>query len=401
MKILLVIPAIGNFCGGTTKVIFSWAEALSNQGINVDIVTTNANGNSALDVALRKWLSAFGYRIQYFPYVNSGDYKWSNEYANWLFRNVRNYDLVHISACFSLTNIPAHWACRWHNIPYIISPHGMLEPWALSYKAWKKRLFYSLFERPALNNAKAIQAMATPEAVHLSNLRLKPPIATIPNGIHDKEWLNLPTSDLFFQAFPNTRNKTLILFLGRIDPKKGLDILAQAFRSIHVNFPQTHLVIAGPDNIGFLPKTKKYFAEVGCLDAVTFTGILIGEIKYSALVAADLYVAPSYSEGFSISILEGMASGLPCVITTGCNFPEAAKANSAYVVEPTAAHIGKAIMSCLKDPKASQSMGKSAQQFIFNNYTWDRIAALLIEVYTSILDHQPVPSRVKTTETGC
>lgn len=88
-----------------------------------------------------------------------------------------------------------------------------------------------------------------------------------------------------------------------------------------------------PDNIGFSKTAENYFTEAGCLDAVTFTGMLTGSLKHAALAAASLYVAPSYSEGFSLSVLEGMAAKLPCIITTGCNFPEAAAAQAALVVD--------------------------------------------------------------------
>ncbi|HZG39964.1 MAG TPA: glycosyltransferase, partial [Nodosilinea sp.] len=123
-----------------------------------------------------------------------------------------------------------------------------------------------------------------------------------------------------------------------------------------------------------------------CPDAVTFTGMLTGELKYSALAAVNLYVAPSYSEGFSMSVLEAMASGLPCVITTGCNFPDAARANAAKVVDIQADAIAKALIECLSDPLAAKTMGDRARHLVLNHYTWDRVAAQLIEVYTAILE---------------
>ncbi|NEQ84896.1 MAG: glycosyltransferase, partial [Moorea sp. SIO2I5] len=144
-----------------------------------------------------------------------------------------------------------------------------------------------------------------------------------------------------------------------------------------------------PDNIGFLPTAKDYFANAGCLDAVTFTGMLTGSLKYAALAAASIYVAPSYSEGFSMSVLEGMASGLPCVITTGCNFPEAAKADAAYVVDIDAEAIANALTQCLQFPQQAKEMGIRARQLIFEQYTWKRIAANLIDIYQAILHQKP------------
>ena len=389
MKILLVVPALGQVYGGPSKIALELADALSQQGIHVDLVTTNANGSTNLDVRLKTWISAHSYRIQYFSHLGLGDYKISVSLTQWLFRHIKDYDLVHTIAVFSYPITITHWLCQRHNIPYIMNPQGMLEPWALSYKAWKKRLFYALFEKSALESASALHMLSASEAQRIESLQLKTPITIIPNGLRRQDYETLPASDRFYHQFPETQGKTLLLFLGRIDPKKGLDLLALAFASVYPKFPDTHLIVAGQDNIGFLPTAKSYFSQANCLEAVTFTGMLTGELKYAALAAADLYVAPSYSEGFSMSVLEGMASGLPCVITTGCNFPEAARANAAKVVGIQADAIASALIECLADPLAAKAMGDRARQLVLNHYTWDRVAAQLIEVYTAILEKKP------------
>jgi glycosyltransferase involved in cell wall biosynthesis len=386
MKLLVVVPALGPVYGGPSKSIIELAQALGSQDITVDIVTTNANGDNSLDVPLQTWLSKPGYRIQYFPYWNLGDYKFSSSLTRWLFQHIQEYDLVQTNAIFSIPNLPAYWACRSQKVPYVIVPHGMLEPWALSYKGGKKRIFYALWEKPALQHASALQMLAATEAEQIKPLNLKTPTIIAPNGIHRQDFEHLPEAELFYEKFPHIRNRTLILFLGRIDPKKGLDILAQAFGKIHPQFPNTHLIIAGPDNIGFLPTVKQYFTAANCLNAVTFTGMLSGQLKYAALAAASLYVAPSYSEGFSMSVLEGMAAGLPCIITTGCNFPEAAEAKAARVVEINADAIAEALTDCLEHPEYAKIMGDRARQFILENYTWDKIASRLSTIYQEIIN---------------
>ena len=389
MKILVVVPALGNVYGGPSKSVVELTQSLGNQGVTVDLVTTNANGSSSLDVPLSCWIDETSYRIQYFSYWAIKDYKISWGLAKWLWDNVKNYDLVHTNSIFSCAILPAYCACRKDKIPYIVTPRGMLEPWALSHKAWKKHFYYHLVEKPALNRASAIQMLASTEAQHTKYLKLKAPFTIIPNGIDRQDFVALVSPELFYQKFPETKDKKLILFLGRIDPKKGLDLLAQAFGNIHSQFPQTHLVIAGPDNIGFLPTAKQYFADANCLHKVTFTGIVTGQLKYSALSAADIYVAPSYSEGFSMSVLEGMASGLPCVMTTGCNFPEAAQAQAAYVLDINAEAIAKALVQCLQFPQEAKAMGARARRLILEQYTWDIIASRLIDIYQRIISKQP------------
>ncbi len=390
MHVLIVIAAVGTVYGGPSKIVLELAQSLGALGITVDVVTTNANGADRLPVPLQTWIVETFYRIQYFPCWVWGDYKFSLSLAAWLGREVGNYDVVHTGAIFSLPNLPAYWACQQHQIPYIVAPHGMLEPWAMSHRVWKKRLYYRLFERSALQQASAIQITSSPEAQGIQALGIHAPLVLIPNGIHRQEFEPMPSPEVFYQAFPETRDRTLVLFLGRIDPKKGLDLLAPAFAQLLSQFPRAHLIVAGPDNVGFLPTAQDYFAQVGCLDSVTFTGMVTGAVKQAALAAAAVYIAPSYSEGFSMSVLEGMAAGLPCVITTGCNFPEAAAAAVVHSVNSEVAPIAHALIHCFANPLQAKVMGSRARQFIFEHYTWDTIAHNLIQVYQAIRSSHPL-----------
>jgi len=385
MKLLVIVPALGSVYGGPSKSVLELAQALGQQNICVDVVTTNANGDTVVDVPLQQWIQKENYRVQYFPYLGIGDYKLSASITRWLFQNVQTYDLVQTNAIFSVPNLSAYLACRRAAVPYVVIPRGMLEPWALSYKAWKKKIYYRLIEHPALQRASAIQMLATTEAQQIQPLHLKAPLIISSNGIRRQDFEHAYDSTVFYQQFPTTKGKDIVLFLGRIDPKKGLDLLSTAWEQIVKDYSQVHLVIAGPDNTGFMPQVKQFFTEKGCLDAVTFTGILTGEMKYAALAAASYYVAPSYSEGFSMSVLEGMASGLPCIITTGCNFPQAAEAKAAHVVDIEAAAIAQALSECLSDPESAIAMGKRAKSFVLENYTWDSIARNLSSAYASLL----------------
>lgn len=384
MKILLVIPYLSSVYGGTSKVVTELAESLADLGLQVDIVTTNANATSKLDVDIGIWTICKNYRIMYFSCYHRNDLIISFDLIKWLFRHVSSYKVVHLNTIFSPLILLSQWICQIQKICYLVTPHGMLEPWALSYKAGKKRLYYSLLEKPALQRASAIHVLNTSEAENIYSLGIEN-LVVVPNGIHSQEFEFLPEPEIFYKKFPNTKNKTIILFLGRIDPKKGLDLLAPAFSKVHEQFSNTHLVIAGPDSIGFLPTVKNYFTGVGCLDNVTFTGMLTGSLKYSALAAASLYVAPSYSEGFSMSVLEGMASGLPCVITTGCNFIEAGEAEAAYVVDINTDTIAEALIRCLSNPHAAKEMGTKARKLVFEQYTWKRIAETMLAIYTKIV----------------
>lgn len=137
---LHVIPAVGSVYGGASKFITGLMRHLKKHLEVAHLITTNADGSKRLDVELNQWLETDGYSVQYFPCAKVGEYKLSREMAQWLWKNVKNYDVVHTHAVFSLTNWPAYWICQAQGIPYIVSCHGMLEPWCLEHKKLKKKL---------------------------------------------------------------------------------------------------------------------------------------------------------------------------------------------------------------------------------------------------------------------
>jgi glycosyltransferase involved in cell wall biosynthesis len=385
MRVLIFTPYIGANYGGIGRAVEGIAGGLASQNITVDVITTDANNLEKLFIPLNTWIHENRYRIRYFPCWHKKDFVWSWQLLYWLIGNLHKYNLVHTHTVFAPIVSFVNYLCNLKRIPYVMTPHGMLEPWALSYKAGKKRFYYKLIESKILQRANTIHVIANLEAKNVKSLGFNQ-LAVVNNGVFRHEFTALPDTEIFYQQFPTTRNKHLILFLGRIDPKKGLDLLASAFAQVHNKFPHAHLVVAGPNSIGYLTTVKDYFVQAGCEGAVTFTGMLTGTLKYAALAAANLYVAPSYSEGFSISILEAMAAGKPSIITTGCNFPEAAYAKAAHVVDINASEIANALVQCLSCPEETQKMGIRARELIMQNYTWESAAQKLAEVYKWILN---------------
>ena len=388
MKILLLIPALGPIYGGTSKVLPELAAALGRQpGMTVDIVTTDANGDANLDVPCGRWVEQDGYRVLYLPRLGRREFKFSLSLFRWLWKHAGDYTAAHIASVFNFPVLAGAVACRWRGVPYMIAPHGMLEPWALGYKARKKKRYLQWIERPlVLRGARRLQALNGREAANLEKLALGPPVVILPNGIDAREAAPIPEEEgrRFLERFPAARDQRVILFLHRVDKKKGLDVLAPAFAAVRRRFPQTHLVVAGPATGDFEGAARGFFHAAGVAEAVTFTGMLDGELKRGALRAAEVFVTPSYSEGFSMSVLEAMAAGLPSVLTEGCNFPEAGAADAARIVptgDPEA--FAAALLALLEESDAARAMGARARQFILANYTWNEVARRAVEVYRS------------------
>lgn len=385
MRILYVVPYLGAKYGGIAKVVTEVAQAVGQAGATADIITTDADGDRRQPVTHHTWIVEDSYRVMYFPCWHRRDFILSRSLVRWFGQQGQAYDLIHTHSIFAPLIAAVQWQCRRQGWPYITTPHGMLEPWALAYKAWKKRGYYALVERPALRGARLIQATASREAEHIQALDLETPIELIPNGLHRAEFEALPDSDVFYAAYPALRHKRLLLFFGRIDPKKGLDLLAPAFARIHAKYPDTHLLVVGQDNIGFLPRAKQFFVEAGCMEAVTFAGWMSGPLLYAMLRSVVLHVAPSYSEGFSMGILMCLAAGAPTIMTDGCNFPEAGAAGAACIVTCSVEAIAQALDHYLANPTLAQAMGARGRSFILDHYTWDRVAQKLLAAYERIL----------------
>src|SRR5207237_3355405 len=390
LRVLVVVPAISPVYGGPSTCSIGLAEALGRRGLQVDIVTTNAAGPRNLPVKLHQWIAESTYRLQYFRRWARFEAKLSPALMTWLFQHVPDYDVVHGMSVF---NFPAYIyceACRWHDVPHIIHPQGMFEPWAMSNKGWKKKVYFRWLKKPQLERANVIHCLTQHEAESIAALGVTTPKVIVPNGINFESMIN-GDANAFLLRYPELANKTRLLFLHRVDPKKGLDMLAASFAWLRNRFANTHLIIAGPDPIGYWSTASFFFESAGCAAAVTYTGIVTGQDKADVLAAADVFVAPSYSEGFSMSVLEAMAAGLPSVITIGCNFPEAAEAKVALEGPIDANAFAEALASLIGDLPAACAMGQRAREFIFQNYTWDQAARKTHEVYTAILNQQPMP----------
>jgi glycosyltransferase involved in cell wall biosynthesis len=254
----------------------------------------------------------------------------------------------------------------------------MLDEWALSQSRWKKRIYSSLIEFPGLSHSSCLRAMTRNEALQYRRFGLKNPIAVIPNGVHIPDRI---TPDAFFEKYPQLREKRVLLFLGRLHTKKGLFPLCEAWKDLAARFPDAHLMIAGPDFEGIIPALRGAL-EGSPVASFTFPGILNGELKWSALAAAALFLLPSFSEGFSVAILEALGSGTPVVITEKCYFPEAVEAGAAFLTRPDAAAISETLSAALRESESVlHAMGERGAELIRTRYSWPEVADQLAAVY--------------------
>ncbi len=292
-------------------------------------------------------------------------------------RLIQDAEIVHIHGLWREYSAVASGLCRAARKPYIVSAHGMLEPWALKNGRWKKRAYLAAIERPVLKGAAGLRALTSDEIQDYRSVGLQDRVDVIPNGI-DPPLAVSPA--VFLDAFPQLAGQRIVLFLGRIHPKKGIDLLCRAWARIGQNCPDAHLVIAGPDEDNTLEGLVSLVRDLDLTRRVTFTGMLRGHLKWSALAASSLFVLPSHSEGFSVAILEALGSGVPALISHGCHFPEVSAAGAGWAIGAVEAEIVASLQQALSMPvEELREMGERGKQLVADRYTWEAVGKAMTD----------------------
>lgn len=384
MRVLHVVPSLDPVYGGPGRVTTALSRALVGAGAEVDVVTTDV---SVPDSGEARSGTEAGVSTYYFRRGGRGSYVFSLPLTKWLWRHARRYDLFHIHTVFAYPTLAASRIARHAGVPYILSPHGMLEPWCLAYKGWKKRPYMKAIERSTLAGAAALHALAPEEQRNIKALSLDTPTFVIPNGVHADEFAGLPPRAAFEAEFPAVSGRKVLLFMGRVDPKKGLDLLVKSLAQLtrRGTGEKICLVIAGPDLIGYRSELEGLIRDEAVGDSVVFTGMLDGELKRAALSAADVFALPSHSEGFSVAVLEAMAAGRPVVISEGCNFPQVSAAGAGKVIKTDVAPLTAALAELLSDENSRRLMGERGASLVRDAYDWSSIARRMKSVYSDVV----------------
>lgn len=295
---------------------------------------------------------------------------------------IERADLVHIHGIWQEHCTLAATLSRRFRKPYVISAHGMLDSWALNEKKWKKSVYLRLFERRNLAGAAALHALTRAEAADYGRIAPNAAIRTIPNAIH------LPGEadpNLFLSSYKEVEGKTIVLFLSRLHPKKGLDLLCEAWSRIAPEYPAAHLVVAGPNSGCVRQELESAFEARNVSGSVTFTGMLAGTMKWSALAAAHLFVLPSRSEGLSMAALEAMGMGKPVVLTEQCHIDGLAEQNCGWQIRPDAHELERAIRDFLQSPEQARAIGRNAGKLVRTQYSWDVVGKGMQVFYKSLV----------------
>lgn len=251
-------------------------------------------------------------------------YGYTPKLGKWLKKNARSYDAVVLNGLWNYTSYGTWSALRTLDVPYYVCPHGMLDPWLKEVHPihhFFQMIFWTLFERKVLRDTKGIFFACEEERQVAQKGFLGDGSKGYVVGYGARDVSGDPDiqRDAFFSKFPQVRGRKIILFLSRIHPKKGLDLLIQAFARCADEFSSFDLLIAGPDNVGLKTKLVRLATELGIAARIHWTGMLTGDEKWGAFRSAEFFALPSHQENFGIAVVEAMALAVPVLITNKVN----------------------------------------------------------------------------------
>ena len=384
MRILHVtptyLPAVRY--GGPVFSVHGLCQALVSLGHDVEVLTTNVNGRGVSAVPLGVPVTLDNVRVRYFS-SNFQRLYWAPSLARFLRGQIAEFDAVHVHSVFLWPTWATARMAKKVRVPYVISPRGMLVKELIKRRnRLVKSAWINLVEKANMERASAIHATSELEAQEIRRFNWNlPDIAIIPNGVDEIK--AFADSEVSTDVRDIIARQPLLLFLGRISWKKGLDRLLEAFALS----PLGVLAIVGPDDENLVPRLTRLAKSLNITHRVQFLPrVVLGADKNFLMASAKLFVLPSYSENFGNAVLEAMRCGLPVIVTPEVGVAEIVRnAGGGIVTSGDPDPLSSAINRLLRDPVAAASMGQAGRRFVLARYSWRHIAGQYESLYQRLM----------------
>ncbi|MEM9028965.1 MAG: glycosyltransferase [Pseudomonadota bacterium] len=361
--------------GGPIQSVHGLCAGLVQRGHDVHVYTTNVDGDGTSDVPVGELVDVDGVAVTYFPAGAGRIVYRSPDMLAELDDKLGSFDVLHVHSVFLWPTMIAASRARRQRLPYVVSPRGMLVPELIRRKSClAKRTWIELFERRNLAGARAVHVTTDAEAADIRRLGLTArKFAVIPNGIHGPP-AGASTRPDPFRALGGP----VLLFLGRVNWKKGLDRLIPALARVDA----VQLAIVGNDDDGYRTEIEAMARGNGVADRVHFMGPLYGDEKWAAFQAGDVFALPSYSENFGIAVVEAMAAGTPVILTPEVGVaPMVQETGAGLVVDGTPEALGGAIQEIFQNPGLRDAMSEAGRRAAKEYFSWSNICERMEALY--------------------
>jgi glycosyltransferase involved in cell wall biosynthesis len=385
MKILHVLPSLSAKHGGPSAAMPALAHALREADVEVTVVSTDDDGPGMhLQVPLGSEIRGQGGARHLYFRKNTEFYKVSFQLWHWLVNHVTEFHVVHIHALFSYSSIAAAVIARRRRVPYVIRPLGVLNRWGMANRRpILKKLSLRWIELPLLRSAAAMHY--TSQAEQLEARFAHPAIASLPSAVIPLaiEAANQSAeSAQFFAKFPEASGRQIVLFLSRLHPKKGLELLLEAFARVRSKVGSALLVIAGEGTAGYTASLRARANALNLSRDIVWTGFLGGDDKAAAFAAATIFVLPSFSENFGMAALEALAAGVPVILSDQVALSDEIRDADAGLVAPCeVAPFAEKIVTLLLDPELRQRFGTNSRRLVQERFSTQVVGRALKELY--------------------
>jgi len=376
LKILQLVHTLDPSVGGVAASVLALSRGLARRGHKLDIVV--------LDDSASPWLADIALPIHALG-AGLTSYRYSSKLLPWLKKQGGDYDRVIVNGIWQYLSFAAWRRYAGSSIPYHVFPHGMLDPWfkeTFPLKHLKKWLYWPWAEYRVLRDAAGVifsseeERLQARKSFRLYRAREK----VSPLGVEASPILPNAKSEFLsrYSQLQNTRN---LLFLGRLHPKKGCDILLDAFARLSSR-ESTSLILAGPDQIGWEKDLRRQVESLNLTDRVVFTGMLQGVMKQGALASADALVLPSHQENFGISVVEALAAGVPVLISNRVNIWREINADCAGYIESDDLEGTSRLLQRWIDtrPAEREAIRRSARRCFDQRFEIDRAVDSLLRI---------------------
>lgn len=391
MHILHILPLITARAGGPVAFATEGAEALEPFGVASTLFATDMGQTPSAKVRRRVTLDELPANVadldlHLFPVQRPHRLAFSPSMARRLARVTSQYDLIHIHSLWLFPQFAAQWAARRAGVPYVVSPHGALDPYLRRHGRPQKALSDIAWQRRMLRDAALLHITTEQEGELIADVAPSTPRCTVPVGVWTQRLQRTGDGVRFRSRYLDGSEADIVLFLGRLTYKKGIDLLIESFTYVARGNRDAHLVIVGPDDEDLRPRLERLARDKGIGDRVIFTGPLYQIDRADAFAACTVWALSSYTENFGVAVMEALAAGLPTIVSTEVNLAEVMRETSAGIVAgPTPDEFGPALLALLRDEEGRSDLAARARG-LAARYDWPVVASQLAAMYSRALE---------------